>query len=520
MNTDPPSIYGYSDFSLIGQGGSATVFRARQNDLDRFVAIKVLRLGSVDDRQRRLFDDERKALGRLPKHQNVVTVFDSGFSNEGDPYLVMELCSLGSVASFVKANGPLEIEQTVRIGLRVATALEFAHGQGLVHRDIKPENVLVSNLGEPVLSDFGVAAMLDADASTNDGFSPHHVSPETLRGAPPAPSADMYSLGSTIYTMHYGKAPHQQARGERLLVSQILARVADPTFTISMSVDANVPAEFYQLLRVLLAKDPSRRMSRPGDAMSVLARVEGLLGTAGRRVNLILVSPPVAALPNAQEPNDDEQFDPDATFVPSKPLPLSVSKEAGPDDFSLSGSSVSYGTGQFTNSPHSNFDPRPGAGAQKTVNPGFEIDDWVGKRKLSTKTLLVAGAVVVVALTLALVSRFVARSPEAVDTTMSPSTEPSSQVPLVAPRDVQATLLPNNEVKISWSGDFDPSIVFDLAIRDGGSTVTATESASQPVVMSLSAVRSNTACVVVSSVDPSSGLTASADPTCFDRTSP
>jgi serine/threonine-protein kinase PknK len=282
-----PVIAGYSQLRLIGRGGSATVYRAHQERLERDVAIKVLRPASIDDRTRELFDAERRLLGQLPKHQNIVTMFDSGFSDQGDPFLVMELCPSGSVAGLVKAEGPLSLELVARVGLRVATALDFAHRRNMIHRDVKPENILISDLGEPVLSDFGIASVLDQDGTTTDrAFSPHHVAPEVLRGVTPARSGDLYALGSSIFTLLVGHAPHQQFAGERLQIHQVLLRVSDLSYPIGIPSTIDAPKELRQLVKSLLSKDPLRRTSQAIEAVEAFRQVEIDLGTDRREVPL------------------------------------------------------------------------------------------------------------------------------------------------------------------------------------------------------------------------------------------
>ncbi len=263
------------------------MYRARQQQLERDVAVKVLRSTSVDQRTKKLFDSERRLLGQLPKHQNIVTVFDSGFTDEGDPFLAMELCASGSLADALRTNGHLTLEQSVRIGLRMATALDFAHRRAMIHRDVKPENVLISDVGEPVLSDFGIASLLDQQGNNTDqAFSPHHVAPEILRGTTPATTADIYSLGSTIFTLLTGRAPHQTVIGERPPISQVLARVSDPYFPIDLPDASPAPRELRQLIRAMLVKDPNRRVAHASQVIEALRRIEADLGMVGREFPL------------------------------------------------------------------------------------------------------------------------------------------------------------------------------------------------------------------------------------------
>lgn len=188
----------------IGSGGFGTVFRAEQPRLDRTVAVKVLPGGLDDDAQRR-FEREATALGRLSNHPNIVTVFDSGETTHGQPYLVMEYVRQGSAADLLRREGPLSWDRVLDLAVSVCGALATAHAAGIMHRDVKPENILLSDFGDPMICDFGIARLEDRSSSTV-GLSGTlaHLAPELLHGAPPTPRSDLYSLGSTLFTLLHG----------------------------------------------------------------------------------------------------------------------------------------------------------------------------------------------------------------------------------------------------------------------------------------------------------------------------
>ncbi len=349
-----PVVAGLSNFELLGKGGSAIVFRARQDQLERSVAVKVLR-GAIDEQSRRLFDIERRILGSLPKHMNIVSVYDSGFTADGDPYLVMELCSRGSLAAQIRASGPLTIEEVVRLGTRMSSALAFAHKRQMVHRDVKPENVLISDSGEPVLSDFGIASVIGAEAVTTEGgLSPHHVAPELLRGAPATASTDIYSLGSTLFNALLGHAPHQQSADETLSVAQVLTRVAvQPSVVIPSRV--SVPKQLLMVINAMLEKDPSKRVEYTDDVIAVFQKLEVEVGIAGhdialqggpalRSPNEKTTAPPLATFePVGSGRELDYGSDPDATYIvragtPIPPNPRFASPSPAPSSLGLSSS--------------------------------------------------------------------------------------------------------------------------------------------------------------------------------------
>ncbi|MFI6097459.1 serine/threonine-protein kinase [Lentzea sp. NPDC051213] len=205
-----PHIPGLTDLRPLGAGGFATVYRAHQAQLGRDVAVKIDNRVLADERDRRRFLREAQAAARLSGHPHVVGVHDANITVQGTPYLVMELCTGGSLADQLDARGPLHHEQVRDLGIKLADALAAAHQEGVLHRDIKPGNILVDRYGTPKLADFGLAALLDAQGGstvTRDALSPSYAPPEAFAMAQPTPQADVYSLAATLYTLLAGKPP-------------------------------------------------------------------------------------------------------------------------------------------------------------------------------------------------------------------------------------------------------------------------------------------------------------------------
>ncbi|NUT93840.1 MAG: serine/threonine protein kinase [Saccharothrix sp.] len=201
---------GLTDLTPLGQGGFATVYRARQVQLDRDVAVKVDNRVLRSDRDRRRFLREAHAAARLSGHPNVVAVHAADITPQGTPYLVMELCTGGSLADLVRREGPLPAERVRLLGVQLADALAAAHAEGVLHRDIKPGNVLVDRYGNAKLADFGLAALLDAEGGstvTRDALSPSYAPPEAFAMAQPTPAADVYALAATLYDLLAGRPP-------------------------------------------------------------------------------------------------------------------------------------------------------------------------------------------------------------------------------------------------------------------------------------------------------------------------
>lgn len=260
---------GYCDLVRIEEGGFATVYRARDTRFDRTVALKVLRADSLGDRQLRRFRAECLATGRVSSHPNIVTVYDAGTTRDNRPWLAMEYCSGGSLADKVATRGPLAVAEVVSIGARLCGALGAAHRAGILHRDVKPHNVLLTSYGEPALADFGIArvAIEDETASETGAYTVVHAAPEILEGKAGTSAADIYSLGSTLYTLLTGQAPFaKEARtGLAPLVTRILAG------DLPVITRPGVPPELERLVRRSMAAQPR---DRPTSAELGLALTE------------------------------------------------------------------------------------------------------------------------------------------------------------------------------------------------------------------------------------------------------
>ena len=203
-------IPGLTNPQPLGSGGFATVYRAHQVQLGRDVAVKIDNRVLANERDRRRFLREAHAAARLSGHPNVVAVHDANITPQGMPYIVMELCTGGSLHDVLKKNGPLPAEQVRHLGVQLADALAAAHAEGVLHRDIKPANILIDRYGTAKLADFGLAALLDAAGDstvTRDALSPSYAPPEAFAMAAPTVAGDVYALAATLYDLLAGKPP-------------------------------------------------------------------------------------------------------------------------------------------------------------------------------------------------------------------------------------------------------------------------------------------------------------------------
>ncbi|MEV5592527.1 serine/threonine-protein kinase [Streptomyces sp. NPDC052496] len=206
----------YRLLELIGRGGMGRVWRAQDEMLDRWVAVKEIHIDerageeSVVQRERSL--REARATARID-HPNVVRVHD--VAEEGDRlWIVMQLVQARSLEQILAQDGPLAPEAAARVGTGLVRALREVHAVGVLHRDIKPGNVLIDDRGAVVLTDFGIAAMQDATALTMAGMligSPDYMAPERVAGQEQGPPSDLWSLGATLCAAVGGQSPFTRA---------------------------------------------------------------------------------------------------------------------------------------------------------------------------------------------------------------------------------------------------------------------------------------------------------------------
>lgn len=220
-----PHIEGVRDLVEIGRGGFGVVYRGTEVEFGREVAVKVL-IQMHDERTKRRFDRERRAMGAVSDHENIVTVYRGGVTPEDQPYLVMEYVRAGSLSQRLSSLGQIDWRDAAAIGAKLADALSVAHRAGILHRDVKPGNVFMTEHGEPKLGDFGIAVLDDGLASQTGTVtaSVTHAPPEIVNGQRGEERSDLYSLASTIYELTTGAAPFARDGDDGL--SAILSRIA------------------------------------------------------------------------------------------------------------------------------------------------------------------------------------------------------------------------------------------------------------------------------------------------------
>jgi hypothetical protein len=270
-STKPGSLgrLGHNEvLEVLGRGGFGIVVRAFDESLHRMVAIKVLapQLASTSPARKR-FLREARASARV-RHGNVVQIY--AVEERPLPYLVMEFIPGETLQHKLDQTGPLEVPDILRIGAQIARGLAAAHEQGLIHRDIKPANILLENGIEQnvKITDFGLARAADDASMSQSGTiagTPLYMAPEQAKGDPPDPRADLFSLGSVLYTMASGRPPFRAANP-----LAVLKRVAEDTPRPIRQIIPEVPQWLCDLITRLHAKEPAERFQSAAEVAALL----------------------------------------------------------------------------------------------------------------------------------------------------------------------------------------------------------------------------------------------------------
>lgn len=240
----------------LGRGGMAIVYKAVQESLGRDVALKVLPQGMTHDRKMlERFHREAQSAAQL-NHPHIVTIFDEGEIN-GVHYMAMEYLEGRDLHEIVQEKGPVSHEQAVSLLAPMADALGYAHNQDTVHRDVKSSNVMVTNVGRPVLMDFGIAYAGSDARLTQTGTvlgTPEYMSPEQARGNEVDARGDLYSLGVVLYESITGELPHTGGHP-----MSVVYKVLHESYTPPRQINDDIPEWLEQVIAKLLKKEPDER---------------------------------------------------------------------------------------------------------------------------------------------------------------------------------------------------------------------------------------------------------------------
>ncbi|MGH9790263.1 MAG: protein kinase domain-containing protein, partial [Candidatus Acidiferrales bacterium] len=262
----------------LGRGAMGAVYQARDPQIDRIVAIKVILTQGLSNQElegfKQRFYREARAAGKM-SHPGIVTIHDIAEDENGRPYLVMEFVegsTLQDIAAQRLANGEkLPLSQALDIAIQVANALDYAHKRGVVHRDVKPANILVTHDGVAKVADFGIAKVSGIAITQTGGFlgTPAFMSPEQFSGGDIDARSDLFSLGAMLYWMFTGAQPFS---GETL--TTVSFRIVFTYPVPAHQVNTDLPPEIHTVLMRCLAKNPLERYASCRDLAADLEAIK------------------------------------------------------------------------------------------------------------------------------------------------------------------------------------------------------------------------------------------------------
>jgi serine/threonine protein kinase len=266
----------YEVVAPLGEGGMAAVYKAYQPSMNRYVALKILPRQLAGDPQfAGRFQQEAKVLAKL-QHPHILPVFDFGHAdgdaaNGGYTYIVMPFIESGTLTDSLK-GAPLPLPQIRRLVSQIGEALDYAHAHGLVHRDVKPSNVLMDGRGNCLLSDFGLAKMVQGGAKFTDTGgvlgTPAYMSPEQGQGLPLDRRSDVYSLGVMLYEMATGKPPFDADTP----IAVVIKHIQEP-LPLPRRLNPDLPEAVERVILKALAKDPADRFQTAREMVAALQAV-------------------------------------------------------------------------------------------------------------------------------------------------------------------------------------------------------------------------------------------------------
>ena len=259
----------YEILEKIGNGGMATVYKAKCHVLNRFVAIKILREEFTTDSEFiKRFNSEAQSAASLT-HPNIVSIFDVG-NEENLYYIVMELIQGKTLKEIIVEDGKLSWKWSVNIAIQIASALETAHKNNIIHRDIKPHNIIITEDGIAKVTDFGIAKAVSNSTMTAFGTtigSVHYFSPEHAKGGFTDPKSDLYSLGVVMYEMVTGKVPFDADTPVSVALKQVQEEPVAP-----IELNSKVPASINSIILKAMKKDKNLRYQSATEMLADLSQ--------------------------------------------------------------------------------------------------------------------------------------------------------------------------------------------------------------------------------------------------------
>jgi eukaryotic-like serine/threonine-protein kinase len=277
QNSPPSTLGRYKVLKELGRGSMGVVYLGKDPTIQRFVAIKTMRLDEIDDRDKlqevkARFFREAESTGRL-SHPNIVTIFDAGEEDDLG-YIAMEMLQGTTLTQWSRKPNLLALEKVISILATVAEAMDYAHQQGVVHRDIKPANIMLTTDTVVKIMDFGIAKMATSSKTKTDIVlgTPMYMSPEQIAGKKVDGRSDIFSLAVVMFELLTGRQPFTADN-----VSALLFAIAHTPHLSVKAIRPDLPPTIKEVLDRALQKDPVHRYRRAGEfAMELRSCLEGL----------------------------------------------------------------------------------------------------------------------------------------------------------------------------------------------------------------------------------------------------
>jgi tetratricopeptide (TPR) repeat protein/predicted Ser/Thr protein kinase len=285
----------YEIISMLGEGGMGAVYKARDNELDRFVAIKLIRPDLANNPEILHRFKQELILAREVTHRNVIRIFDLGQAR-GVKYITMQFVEGRDLRAVLREKGKRSSEEAVQIISQVCRALESAHAAGVVHRDLKPQNIMLDSSNRVYVMDFGIAHSLETPGMTQTGAlmgTPEYMSPEQARGMKVDARSDLFALGIIFYELLTGISPFKAETAMATLLKRIQERPLPP-----FEVDPAIPKAVSDVVMKCLQVDRDQRYSNAREILEDL----GLEMPTSVRTTPATVSVPVSAPPAQVSP--------------------------------------------------------------------------------------------------------------------------------------------------------------------------------------------------------------------------
>lgn len=281
-------IGNYEIISTIGRGSIGVVYKAKDVRLDRIVAVKALKSvflenANADNIELKRFYQESKSAGSL-RHPNIVTILDVGCTELGSPYIVMDFVAGQTLAEILKIRGRLEADEVLKYLYPLASAIDYAHSQGVIHRDINPNNIIIDDAGRPCLLDFSLAKIFNQSITPTGALigSPGYMAPELIDGRRPTTAVDIFSLGVLAYELLTGQAPFD---GDDIV--RIVFAIINEKPRSFAEAGVNLPIQLQKVVEKAVEKNPGERYT---SATSFVEKIELALSARREELDQMLLS--------------------------------------------------------------------------------------------------------------------------------------------------------------------------------------------------------------------------------------